>query len=47
MLVYTKTAANESMYRAQHAIPYATSHLRVVIIDTAGRLHINETLMMN
>lgn len=46
MPVYTEDGSQDSVAIAQHAIPYATSHLRdVVIIDTAGRLHINETLM--
>lgn len=46
MPVYTEDGSKDLVAIAQHAIPYATSHLRdVVIIDTAGRLHINETLM--
>lgn len=46
MPVYTEEGSKNTVAIAQHAIPYATSHLRdVVIIDTAGRLHINETLM--
>ena len=46
MPVYTEEGSKNPVAIAQHAIPYATSHLRdVVIIDTAGRLHINETLM--
>ena len=46
MPVYTEEGSKDPVAIAQHAIPYATSHLRdVVIIDTAGRLHINETLM--
>lgn len=46
MPVYTEEGSKAPVAIAQHAIPYANSHLRdVVIIDTAGRLHINETLM--
>lgn len=46
MPVYTEEGSKDPVAITQHAIPYATSHLRdVVIIDTAGRLHINETLM--
>lgn len=46
MPVYTEEGSKDPVAIAQHAIPYATSRLRdVVIIDTAGRLHINETLM--
>ncbi len=46
MPVYTEDGSKDPVAIAKHAIPYATSHLRdVVIIDTAGRLHINETLM--
>lgn len=46
MPVYTEEDSKDPVAIAQHAIPYATNHLRdVVIIDTAGRLHINETLM--
>jgi len=46
MPVYTEEGSKDPVAIAQHAIPYANSHLRdVVIIDTAGRLHINETLM--
>ena len=46
MPVYTEDGSKDPVAIAQHAIPYAISHLRdVVIIDTAGRLHINETLM--
>lgn len=46
MPVYTEEGNQNPVEIAQHAIPYAVSHLRdVVIIDTAGRLHINETLM--
>lgn len=46
MPVYTEEGSKDPVAIAQHAISYATSHLRdVVIIDTAGRLHINETLM--
>ena len=44
--VYTEEGSADAVAIAQHAVPYATSHLRdVVIIDTAGRLHIDETLM--
>lgn len=44
--VYTEDDSKDPVQIAQHAIPYAVSHLRdVVIIDTAGRLHINEVLM--
>ena len=44
--VYTEEGSMKPVEIAAHAIPYAVSHLRdVVIIDTAGRLHINETLM--
>lgn len=44
--VYTEEGSKDPVQIAKHAIPYAISHLRdVVIIDTAGRLHINETLM--
>lgn len=46
MPVYTEEGSKDPVQIAEHAIPYAISHLRdVVIIDTAGRLHINETLM--
>ena len=46
MPVYTEEGSNNPVQIAKHAIPYAISHLRdVVIIDTAGRLHVNETLM--
>lgn len=46
MPVYTEEGSKDPVQIAKHAIPYAISHLRdVVIIDTAGRLHINETLM--
>ena len=38
MPVYTEEGSKDPVAIAQHAIPYATSHLRdVVIIDTAGR----------
>ncbi|MCI1750376.1 MAG: signal recognition particle protein [Megasphaera cerevisiae] len=44
--VYTEEGSTDPVQIAENAIPYAVSHLRdVVIIDTAGRLHINETLM--
>lgn len=44
--VYTEEGSADAVAIAQHAVPYATSHLcDVVIIDTAGRLHIDETLM--
>lgn len=46
MPVYTEEGCKDPVAIASHAIPYAVSHLRdVVIIDTAGRLHINEELM--
>lgn len=46
MPVYTEEGSRDGVAIASHAIPYAVSHLRdVVIIDTAGRLHINEELM--
>ena len=46
MPVYTEEGSKDPVQIAKHAIPYAISHLRdVIIIDTAGRLHINETLM--
>lgn len=46
MPVYTEEGSKDPVQIAEHAILYAISHLRdVVIIDTAGRLHINETLM--
>lgn len=46
MPVYTEEGSKDPVAIASHAIPYAVSHLRdVVIIDTAGRLHINEELM--
>ena len=46
MPVYTEEGSKDPVQIAKHAIPYAISHLRdIVIIDTAGRLHINETLM--
>lgn len=46
MPVYTEEGSKDPVTIAKNAIPYATGHLRdVVIIDTAGRLHINETLM--
>lgn len=46
MPVYIEEGNQHPVEIAKHAIPYAISHLRdVVIIDTAGRLHINETLM--
>ena len=44
--VYTEDGSKDPVAISQHAIPYALSHLKdVVIIDTAGRLHVNETLM--
>lgn len=44
--VYTEEGNQNPVEIAEHAVPYAVSHLRdVVIMDTAGRLHINETLM--
>lgn len=44
--VYTEEGSTDPVQIAKHAIPYALSHLRdIVIIDTAGRLHINEVLM--
>ncbi len=44
--VYTEEGSQDPVAISQHAVPYALSHLKdVVIIDTAGRLHINETLM--
>ena len=44
--VYTEEGSKDPVAISQHAIPYALSHLKdVVIIDTAGRLHVNETLM--
>ena len=44
--VYTEEGGKDPVQIAKNAVPYAVSHLRdVVIIDTAGRLHINETLM--
>ncbi len=44
--VYTEEGSKDPVQIAKNAVPYAVSHLRdVVIIDTAGRLHINETLM--
>lgn len=44
--VYTEEGSTDPVQIAENAIPYAVGHLRdVVIIDTAGRLHINETLM--
>lgn len=46
MPVYTEEGSQDPVGIAKNAIPYATAHLRdVVIVDTAGRLHINETLM--
>lgn len=44
--VYTEEGCQDPVKIAKDAIPYALSHLRdIVIIDTAGRLHINEVLM--
>ncbi len=44
--VYTEAGGTDPVRIAENAVPYALNHLRdVVIIDTAGRLHINETLM--
>ena len=44
--VYTEEGSQDPVQIAKDAIPYAVSHLRdIVIIDTAGRLHVNETLM--
>ncbi len=44
--VYTEEGSQDPVAISQHAVPYALSHLKdVVIIDSAGRLHINETLM--
>ena len=44
--VYTEEGCKDPVKIAKDAIPYALSHLRdIVIIDTAGRLHINEVLM--
>lgn len=44
--VYTEEGSTDPVQIAKDAIPYALSHLRdIVIIDTAGRLHINEVLM--
>lgn len=44
--VYTEEGCLDPVKIAKDAIPYALSHLRdIVIIDTAGRLHINEVLM--
>lgn len=44
--VYTEEGSKDPVQIAKNAVSYAVSHLRdVVIIDTAGRLHINETLM--
>ena len=44
--VYTEEGRQDPVKIAKDAIPYALSHLRdIVIIDTAGRLHINEVLM--
>lgn len=44
--VYTEEGGQDPVKIAKDAIPYALSHLRdIVIIDTAGRLHINEVLM--
>lgn len=44
--VYTEEGSKDPVQIAKDAIPYALSHLRdIVIIDTAGRLHINEVLM--
>ncbi len=44
--VYAEEGSKDPVQIAKNAVPYAVSHLRdVVIIDTAGRLHINETLM--
>lgn len=44
--VYMEEGCQDPVKIAKDAIPYALSHLRdIVIIDTAGRLHINEVLM--
>ena len=44
--VYTEEGSKDPVTIAKNAIPYAVSHLKdIVIIDTAGRLHINEVLM--
>ena len=46
MPVYTEEDCQDPVGISSRAISYATSHLRdTVIIDTAGRLHINEMLM--
>ena len=44
--VFSMEPGTDAVTIAKNAIPYARSHaLDVVIIDTAGRLHINEELM--
>ena len=44
--VYSEDDSKDPVAIAERAVPYATSHLcDVVIVDTAGRLHIDEDLM--
>lgn len=44
--VYTEEDCKDPVGIAERAVPYALGHLRdVIIIDTAGRLHVNEELM--
>ena len=44
--VYFEDDSKDPVSIAERAVPYATSHLcDVVIVDTAGRLHIDEDLM--
>lgn len=44
--VYAEEGGKDAVAIAENSVPYATSHLcDVVIIDTAGRLHIDEALM--
>ena len=44
--VYFEDDSKDPVAIAERAVPYATSHLcDVVIVDTAGRLHIDEDLM--
>ncbi len=44
--VYTEEGNQDPVAIARNAVPYATGHLcDTIILDTAGRLHINEVLM--
>ncbi|MCI1821775.1 MAG: signal recognition particle protein [Megasphaera sp.] len=44
--VYTEEGSKDPVQISQNSIPFALSHLKdIIIVDTAGRLHVNETLM--